>query len=111
MQIDYFYFDLQTCNRCQESNKNLSLALKELSLKVKVRKHKLNNHEEDIEGFGHVVSPSIFVNGKDIFQKVETSLCNECSRICGSSVQCRAESETNNSLSKKRIKQAIKNLV
>ena len=111
MQIDYFYFDLKTCNRCQESDKNLTQALKELGLKIKVNKHKLSGHEEDVEGFGHVVSPSIFVNGKDIFSKVETSSCDECSQICETSVACRAESEESDSFSKSNLKKAIRDLI
>lgn len=111
MQIDFFYFDLQTCNRCKETDKNLREAIKELGLKVKIRKHILNDHEEDVKEFGHVVSPSIFVNGKDIFLSVETSSCSECSDLCGSSVTCRAESGENDSFSKKKIKEAIKKLI
>lgn len=111
MQIDFFYFDLQTCNRCQETDNNLTEALKELDLKIKIHKHKLCDHEEDVQGFGHVVSPSIFVNGKDIFPKVEKSSCSECSDLCGSSVECRAESDGNNSFSKKKIKEAIESLI
>lgn len=107
MQIDFFYFDLQTCNRCQETDKNLTEALKELGLTFRINKHRLNKHEEDVKGFGHVVSPSIFINGKDIFQKVKTSSCNQCSNLCGSSVKCRAESDKNDAFSKKKIKEAI----
>lgn len=111
MHIDFFYFDLQTCNRCKETDKNIHEAIKELGLKVKIRKHILNDHEEDVKGFGHVVSPSIFVNGKDIFSHIKTSSCSECSDLCGASVTCRAESGENDSFSKKKIKEAIKKLI
>ncbi|MDP1743417.1 MAG: DUF2703 domain-containing protein, partial [Candidatus Amesbacteria bacterium] len=72
-----------------------------------LKKHKLNDHQEYEEGFGNVDSPSLFVDGKDIFKKVETSQCDECSQICGKSVGCRAESEESDSFSKGNIKKAI----
>lgn len=111
MQIDFFYFDTQVCKRCQETEKNLIEALRELDLKTKVRRHKLNDHEEDVKGFGHVISPSIFVNNNDILKKVETSSCGECSDIRGISVECRAESGENDTFSKKKIKEAIENFI
>lgn len=107
MQIDFFYFDLNTCGRCKETEANLIHVLKELDLLDNLKMHKLNDHQEYVEGFGNVVSPSIFVDGKDIFKKVETSQCNECSQICGKSVGCRAESGESDSFSKESIKKAI----
>lgn len=110
MHIDFFYYNLQTCTRCQDTYHNLTQALQELNVRIKIHKHKLHDHEEDVKGFGHVVSPSIFVNGKDIFLSVETSSCSECSDLCGASVDCRAESDENDSFSKRNIKEAIKGL-
>ncbi len=107
MQIDFFYFDLNTCGRCKETKSNLVDAIGELGLVTNLRTHKLNDHQEYVEGFGNVVSPSIFVDGKDIFKKVETSQCDECSQICGKSVGCRAESEDSDSFSKEKIKTAL----
>lgn len=111
MQIDFFYFDVQTCNRCQKTYKNLTAVLRELGVKVKIYKHKLNDHEENVNGFGLVVSPSIFVNGSDIFKTVKTSLCGECSGLVGTSVNCRAESEKENAFSKRNIKLALKKVI
>ncbi len=107
MQIDFFYFDLNTCGRCKETKVNLTNALKGLDLLTNLKTHKLKDHQEYVEGFGNVVSPSIFVGGKDIFKKLETSQCDECSQICGKSVECRAESEESNFFSKESIKKAI----
>lgn len=109
MQIDFFYFDLNTCGRCMETEVNLTNALKELDLLTKLKTHQLNDHQEFVEGFGNVVSPSIFVDKKDIFKQVITSQCNECSQICGKSVRCRAKSEENDTFSKDNIKKAIEN--
>lgn len=107
MQIDFFYFDLNTCGRCKETEVNLTDVLKELGLLTRLKTHKLKDHREYVKGFGDVVSPSIFVDGKDIFKKVETSQCDECSQICGKSVGCRAESKESDSFSKDNIKKAI----
>ncbi|MEK7164266.1 MAG: DUF2703 domain-containing protein [Patescibacteria group bacterium] len=107
MQIDFFYFDLNTCSRCKQTKLNLTNVLNELGLLTNLKMHKLNDHQEFVEGFGSVVSPSIFVDGEDIFKKVETSKCDECSQICGDSVSCRAESDESDSFSKESIKKAI----
>lgn len=109
-RIDFFYFDKQTCQRCQETGRNLHDALSELGISTKVVEHKLEDHEQDVEGFGKVISPSIFFDGKDIFSKTSTSLCGECSEICGKPVSCRAESDESDQLTKKAIKKAVSEL-
>lgn len=106
-RIDFFYFDMQSCQRCKETGQNLQNAIRELGAQVTFTKHKLKTHEEYVEGFGKVVSPSIFLNRKDIFPKTNTSSCDECSDLCGRSVNCRAESEDSNTFTKRGIKKAI----
>lgn len=110
-RIDFFYFDMQSCKRCMETDRNLQDAINELGSKVKIVKHKLEDHEEYVEGFGNVVSPSIYLNGKDIFPKTNTSSCGECSNLCGKSVNCRAESDDSDPFTKKVIKKAISELL
>lgn len=107
LRIDFFYFDMQSCQRCKDTDRNLQDAISELGIKVKIKKHKLQDHEEYVEGFGEVVSPSIFLNGKDIFSKTNTSSCDECSDLCGKSVNCRAESDDSDPFTKGGIKKAI----
>lgn len=106
-RIDFFYFDMQFCQRCKETGRNLQNAIRELGVQVTIKKHKLKAHEEYVEGFGKVVSPSMFLNGKDIFSKTNTSSCDECSSLCGKSVHCRAESEESDPFTKKGIRKAI----
>lgn len=89
MQIDFFYFDLDSCGRCKEIDANLQRIIDELGLEVKLVKHKLKGHEDHVEGFGRIISPSIFLDGKDISSLVETSSCAECSRLQRASVNCR----------------------
>lgn len=105
--IDFFYFDMQSCRRCKDTGRNLQNAVRELGVKVKILIHKLKKHEEYVEGFGKVVSPSIFLNGKDIFSKINTSSCDECSDLCGKPVTCRSESDDSDPFTKAGIKQAI----
>ena len=107
MQIDFFYFDLNTCDRCKRTEASLIAALKELYLLPHLRSHKLRNHQEYVRGLGNVVSPSVFVDRKDIFEELKISQCAECSQICGKSVGCRSESEDENSFSKENIKKAL----
>ncbi|MEK9143359.1 MAG: DUF2703 domain-containing protein [Patescibacteria group bacterium] len=111
LRIDFFYFDRQSCQRCKETDRNLQDAISELGLKVKIKKHKLHDHEEYVEGFGKVVSPSIFLDGKDIFLKTNTSSCDECSSLCGKAVHCRAESDDSDPFTKGGIKKAISEAV
>lgn len=110
-QIDFFYFDKQTCLRCKETERNLRDALSELGVNIKVIEHRLEGHEQDVRDFGKVISPSIFFNGKDIFPKTSTTLCGECSNICGKSVNCRAESDKSDQFTKRAIKKAILDLL
>lgn len=107
MQIDFFYFDFNTCARCKETESNLTEALKELGLLPSLRTHKLRNHQEYVKGFGNVVSPSVFVDRKDIFEELKISQCSECSQICGKSVGCRSGLEDGNSFSKEHIEKAL----
>lgn len=109
-QIDFFYFDKQTCQRCKETEHNLRDVLSELGTDIKIIEHQLENHEQVVEGFGKIISPSIFFNGKDIFPKASISPCGECSNICGKSVNCRAESDKNDQFTKRAIKEAILDL-
>lgn len=106
-KIDFFYFDKQTCQRCRETERNLRDVLNKLGMDTKVVEHKLEGHEQEIEGFGKVMSPSIFLNGKDIFSKTNVSPCGECSDIRGKSVNCRAESDKNDQFTKRAIKKAV----
>lgn len=110
MQIDYFYYDLSICSRCKKTAQNLDNAIKELGLNVTVKKHQLKDHQEYVDGFGNVISPSIFVDGKDIFEEIKTSSCGECSQLCGESVSCRSESEDSGSFAKYNIKLALEKL-
>ena len=111
LRLDFFYFDMQSCQRCKETDRNLQDAVDELGSKVKIVKHKLKDHAGFVEGFGKVVSPSMFLNGKDIFSKTDTSSCGECSDLCGKSVNCRAESADSDSFTKAAIKRAISGLL
>lgn len=107
MQIDFFYFDLNTCDRCKKTQKNLTESLKELGLLPSLKIHKLRDHQEYVKGFGEVVSPSVFVDRKDLFEELKINQCSECSQICGKSVGCRSGSEDGNSFSKENIKKAL----
>lgn len=110
-RIDFFYFDMESCQRCKVTDRNLQDAIDELEAKVKIVKHKLRNHEGYVKGLGKVVSPSIYLNGKDIFPKTKTSSCDECSDLCGKSVDCRAESDNSDPFIKDTIKKAISELL
>ena len=93
--IDFLYLDINTCDRCQETETNLDEALsifsevsKCLSYKVLVNKINVNTKElAEIHRFES--SPTIRVNGQDILGAIKENSCPACSAISGQETACR----------------------
>lgn len=95
LKIDYMYIDLDTCDRCIETDKNLDEAieavsniLKETGVEVIVNKIHVQTEEQAIK-LGFVSSPTIRINGKDIQINGKETFCESCSDICGDEMDCR----------------------
>ena len=96
LEIDFFYLDLETCSRCTGTNKNLDLALGEVSgilestgVNVVVRKALIESEEQARE-LGFFSSPTIRVNGQDITLEFRESRCEDCEECaCYGEVHCR----------------------
>ena len=93
--IDFLYLDLDTCDRCQDTDSSLDEALQDVSnvLKatgVNVQVNKVNViTEAQAQTLQFLSSPTIRINGQDIQLDVHESQCEACGDLCGDSVDCR----------------------
>ncbi len=95
INVDFFYYDLNSCSRCQGTHASLIAALNELKkilqpigYEFTVQKIWLNGDQvggrKDIQ-----LSPTIKVNGSDIgFEQMENE-CSDCTCIQGDQTNCR----------------------
>ena len=95
IQIEYFYLDLNTCDRCVGTDAVLEEVIRELTppftlagYTVSYRKTEIRSEEDAIE-HRFVSSPTIRVNGADICAEVKESDCGCCGEISGTQVDCR----------------------
>lgn len=93
--IEFLYLDLNVCERCQGSDKNLNQAtqliipvLKELEYELRVKKININT-EELARKYQFVSSPTIRINTIDIQEDIHEDNCMSCGDLCGDSVDCR----------------------
>lgn len=93
--VEYLYLDLQTCNRCigtdamlDEVMAMLTPALKLAGYEVEYNKIEMKTAELARQ-YQFLSSPTIRVNGRDIFQSVAENGCDCCSEISGADVDCR----------------------
>jgi hypothetical protein len=93
--IEFLYLDLSVCERCQGTETNLDLAVKEVSDVLSaagfdIKLNKVNITSEEIaQKYRFVSSPTIRVNGRDIDLNVKETSCKECGDLCGDDVDCR----------------------
>ncbi len=95
LQIEYLYLDLNTCDRCigtdavlEEVLEILRPALELAGYAVDYQKHEMSTPEL-AEQYHFLSSPTILVNGQDIFGTVQESNCGCCGEIAGTDVDCR----------------------
>lgn len=93
--IEYLYLDLNTCDRCcgtadilDDVVSVLRPALELAGYAVDYRKCEMTTIEI-AEQYRFLSSPTIRVNGNDIFEKVQESDCGCCGEIAGVAVDCR----------------------
>jgi NAD-dependent dihydropyrimidine dehydrogenase PreA subunit len=93
--VEYLYLDLETCERCVETDAALdevmaaiAPALKMAGFEVEYKKLKIESPEL-AEKYKLLSSPTVRVNGRDICGPVEENSCGRCGEICGAEVNCR----------------------
>lgn len=94
--IEYLYLDQEVCDRCidteeilKEAIDNVSEELEKKGFEVIYRKTQIENQLMATK-FRFVSSPTIRINGYDIFSTVYENECGCCSSIASESVKCRA---------------------
>lgn len=95
LEIDFLYLDLNTCERCQGTDRNLEEAIREASTvlsaagyEIKLNKINVTTRELAIQ-HEFLSSPTIRINGKDIDLDVKENNCTDCGDLCGEEVDCR----------------------
>ena len=93
--IEFLFLDLSVCQRCQSTESALMTALESLSEQlsqdgytIDLRKINVNTARLTIQ-HRFVSSPTIRVNGRDLSNKLEETLCEDCGSLCGDQVTCR----------------------
>ena len=95
LQIQYLYLDLHTCKRCIGTDAVLDEVVEELRPALKLAGYKIEYSKKEMttvqlaEQYHFLSSPTILLNGNDIFGKVEENDCGCCGDIAGTAVNCR----------------------
>lgn len=93
--IDFLYLDLNTCQRCINTDKSLDEAIEQVSNILEAAGYqiivtKVNITSVDLAvKYKFVSSPTIRINQHDIALDLKESNCKECGDICGDDVDCR----------------------
>lgn len=95
LRIEYLYLDLNTCDRCIGTDNVLDAVVDKLKpaltlagYDVEYEKIEIKNPELAVQ-YRFVSSPTILVNGTDIFGEVKESDCGCCGEIAGTDIDCR----------------------
>lgn len=95
IKVDFLYFDLSVCDRCQQTEGNLTDAINELSpvlssigYVIEVESINITTKELAVK-HRFLSSPTIRINGRDIADGVKENCCDDCGSLCGESVDCR----------------------
>ncbi|MBC7341159.1 MAG: DUF2703 domain-containing protein [Clostridia bacterium] len=95
LEIELLYLDLDVCQRCQGTDRNMEEAIAEVSqileatgTEIEVKKTHVET-EEQARQLGFISSPTIRINGRDIQLDVKETRCESCGDLCGEEVDCR----------------------
>lgn len=95
LRIEYLYLDLDTCDRCIETDKVLDEVIEILrpglelaGYELEYKKHEIIS-EEMAKEYHFLSSPTILLNGFDIFETITESECGCCSEIANTDICCR----------------------
>ena len=93
--IEYLYLDLDTCDRCIGTDAVLDEAVAVLRPALELAGYAVEYQKREMstpqlaEQYHFLSSPTILVNGQDIFGAVQESNCGCCGEIAGADVDCR----------------------
>lgn len=93
--VEYLCLDLSTCDRCIDTDgvlvevlMSLSPALSLAGFQVEYKKTVIST-EEEARNYSFLSSPTIRVNGRDIFKSIAENPCTCCGELSGTGVNCR----------------------
>ena len=95
IDVDFLYLDLNTCERCGDTEATLDEAVAEVSTVLKTLGFTLNVNKVEMatlelaEQYKFESSPTIRINGRDISDNVQENTCKDCGDLCGTDVDCR----------------------
>ncbi|MGN1141537.1 MAG: DUF2703 domain-containing protein, partial [Oliverpabstia sp.] len=95
LQIEYLYLDLITCDRCIGTDVVLKEVIDMLRPVLSMAGYEVDYKECEMttvqiaEQYQFLSSPTIRVNGQDIFGDIKESDCGCCGEIAGSDINCR----------------------
>lgn len=93
--IEYLYLDLNTCDRCIGTDAVLDEVVAVLRPALELAGYQVDYQKREMatpqlaEQYHFLSSPTILVNGQDIFGAVLESNCGCCGEIAGVDVDCR----------------------
>ncbi|MBR0343021.1 MAG: DUF2703 domain-containing protein [Oscillospiraceae bacterium] len=95
LRIEYLYLDLDTCDRCIGTDAVLDAVVDKLRPALTLAGYDVEYEKVEIETpelaaqYHFFFSPTILVNGTDIFGEVKESDCTCCGEIAGTDIDCR----------------------
>lgn len=95
LQIEYLYLDLNTCDRCIGTDAVLEEVIEVLRPALELAGYAIDYQKREMstptlaEQYRFLSSPTILVNGQDIFGTVQESVCGCCGEIAGVDIDCR----------------------
>ena len=93
--VEYLYLDLKTCDRCIGTDKVLDEVMMTLTYTLHLAGYEIEYKKiemetaEIAEKHRFLSSPTICVNGHDVFGSVNENNCGCCGEISGTDVDCR----------------------
>ena len=95
LRIEYLYLDLDTCDRCIGTDAVLDGVVNKLRPALSLAGYDVEYEKIEIETpelaaqYHFLSSPTILVNGTDLFGQVKESECVCCGQIAGTDIDCR----------------------
>lgn len=93
--VEYLYLDLNTCDRCIGTVEVLDKVMEVLTPALEIAGYEVIYEKiqitslQEAENRKFLSSPTICVNGQDIFSTIRENDCGCCSDISGTDVKCR----------------------
>ena len=95
LRIEYLYLDLNSCDRCIDTDAILDEVVAVLRPALELAGYAVEYQKREMatpqlaEQYRFLSSPTILVNGQDVFGPVQESSCGCCGAIAGTDVDCR----------------------